>query len=139
LECYKWCINCRGNRQQNASKNCEEGIAGDPGKVELKVEPGNQSIYREQVRRDVREVNLVFQELLFVRHEWIRVILAQFSAYLHWFIKGGVYVHVTIPVDAEVSILLLLEVFKSLRKFTFKHFLLGINWKAVGFAGSQWT
>jgi hypothetical protein len=58
--------------------------------------------YREQVRRDVQEVNLVFQELLFIRHELIRVVLAQFSAYMHWFIEGGVHVHVTILVDADV-------------------------------------
>jgi hypothetical protein len=35
-------------------------------------------------------------------HEWIRVVLTQFSAYMHWFIKGGVHVHVTILVDADV-------------------------------------
>jgi hypothetical protein len=57
------------------------------------------------VRRDVREVNFISQELLFVRHEWIRVILAKFSAYMHWFIEGGVHAHVTILVDVDIFIL----------------------------------
>jgi len=35
-------------------------------------------------------------------HEWIRVGLTQFSAYMHWFIKVGVHVHVTILIDADV-------------------------------------
>jgi hypothetical protein len=51
--------------------------------------------------------------LLFVRHEWIRVILTQFSAYMHWFIEGGVHDHVTILVNVDVFILLLLELFEA--------------------------
>jgi hypothetical protein len=58
---------------------------------------------------------------------------------MHWFIEGVVHVHVTILVDVDVFILPLLELFESLRKFMFKYFLFGINWKVVGFTGSLWT